>query len=150
VHNNGHCNIFFLFLFLFLLSISFIYISSDIPLTTKLPYPTSTLPLPVAYMKCSPTHSHSPAPLLQHPSMLDYQTFPRPRPSPPIAVWQGHPLLQMYLEPWITPVTLCGWWSRFWENWVVRPDYVLPMGLQSLFVPPVLLPAPPPGPMSSV
>jgi hypothetical protein len=64
---------------------------------------------------------------------------------------QCHPLLHMYLEPWIPPVTLLCWWSRLWENWVVRSAYVvLPMGLQSPSTPPVLLSAPPPGSLSSV
>jgi hypothetical protein len=37
------------------------------------------------------------------------------------------------LEPPIPPVTLLGWWSKLWENWVVRADYVvIPMWLQSL------------------
>jgi hypothetical protein len=37
-----------------------------------------------------------------------------------------------------------GWWSSLWENWKVRPAYVvLPMGLQSS-TPPVLPPDPPP------
>jgi hypothetical protein len=26
----------------------------------------------------------------------------------------------MYLESWIPPGTLLGWWSRLWEDWVVR------------------------------
>jgi hypothetical protein len=51
--------------------------------------------------------------------------------------------LHMYLEPWVSPGTLFGWWSRPWENWVVRPAcVVLPMGLRSPSAPPILLPAP--------
>ena len=75
----------------------------------------------------------------------------RTRASPPIAVRQGHPLLHMYLEPWLPPCTLLGWWSSPWEHWVIWPaDVVLPMGLQTPSTPPVLLPAPPPGSLSSV
>jgi hypothetical protein len=69
----------------------------------------------------------------------------RTRASPPIAVRQGHPLLHMYLEPWLPPCTLLGWWSSPGEHWVIWPaDVVLSMGLQSPFAPPVLLPVPPP------
>jgi hypothetical protein len=50
-------------------------------------------------------------------------------------------------EPWVPPCTLLGWCFSLWEHWVVRPaDIVLPMGLQSPSAPPVLTPAPPPGP----
>ena len=45
---------------------------------------------------------------------------------------------------------LFGWWSSSWEHWVARPADVLPMGLQFSSAPPVLLPAPPPGDLSSV
>jgi hypothetical protein len=88
-----------------------------------------------------PTHTHpptAPASLYSKASNLHVT-----RASPPIAVRQGHPLLHMYLEPWVSPGTLLGWWSRPWENCVVRPAYVvLPMGLQSPSAPPVLPPAP--------
>ena len=57
----------------------------------------------------------------------------------------------MYLEPWIPPGTLLGWWCILLENWVVRPAYVvLPIWLQSPSAPPVFLPASPPGSLSSV
>ena len=51
------------------------------------------------------------APTLSFPTTLTfpyagYQTSPGSRDSPPIAVRQGHPLLHMYLEPWI-PVYSC-------------------------------------------
>ena len=59
--------------------------------------------------------------------------------------------MRMYLEQKIPLGTLLGWWSSLWENWVVRPAYVvLPVRLQSPSAPPVLLPAPPPGSLSSV
>ena len=47
-----------------------------------------------------PTHSHHPA--LASPT-LGHWTFTGPRASPPIDVWQGHPLLHMWLEPWVPP-----------------------------------------------
>ena len=67
----------------------------------------------------------------------------------PSHFWQGHSLLHMYLEPWILPGTLLGWWSRIWDNWVVRPaSVVLLIWLQSSSASPVLLPAPPSGSLS--
>ena len=83
--------------------------------------------------------------------MLGHQTSTGPRASPLTDVRQSHPLLLKYLEPWIAPYTLFGWWSSPWEHWVVWPaNVLLPMGLQSPSDPPVLLPAPPPGSLSSV
>ena len=117
------------------------------------PHPIPYLPfsLPVAWWECSPTHPHSPAPPLHHRPTLGYQTFPGQRASPPIAVGQGHLLLHVYLEPCIPLGTLLGWWSSLWENWVVRPAYVvLPMGWQSPSAPPGLLPVPLSGSLKSV
>jgi hypothetical protein len=82
-------------------------------------HPTTFLPsLPFASV-CAPLPTH---PLQPHhfsiPSpMLGHQTSTRPRASSPINVWQSHPLLPMYLEPWIPPSTRLGWWSRPWEHW---------------------------------
>ena len=76
-----------------------------------------------------PTLSH---PKLQNPLTLRPQTSQGPRPSPPIAVKQGHSLLHMYMEPTIPLGALLSWWSSLWKNWVVRRTYVLlTMGLQS-------------------
>lgn len=81
--------------------------------------------------------------VLQHPPTLGCQA------SPLIAVKLGHPLLPIYLEPWIPLGILLAWWSSLWEKWVVRSAYVvLPMGLQFFSTPLVLLPAPPPGSLS--
>ena len=100
---------------------------------------------------CLPTHPPSSVPLLQHPPILVHQTATGPWASPPIVVRQGHSLLPMYLEPWIPPCTLLGWWSSPLELWVVRPaDVVLLIGLQSPSASPVLLPASSIGSLSSV
>jgi hypothetical protein len=57
----------------------------------------------------------------------------------------------MYLEPCNPPGTFAGWWFRLWENWVVRPAFVvLLMGLQFPYTTPVLLPASPTGSLNSV
>ena len=54
-------------------------------------------------------------------------------------------------KPWIPPGILLDWWSRFWENRLVRPAYVvLPMGLLTYPVPPVLLQAPSPSSLISL
>ena len=99
-----------------------------IPSPTPIPHPLS--PLPFACMRLllhPPTLSCPTAPASPHAGA---SISPGPRASPPIAVRQGHPLLHMYLESWIPPCTLLGWWSSPWEHWVVQPAYaVLPMWL---------------------
>jgi hypothetical protein len=118
------------------------------PSTSK---PTSALPLPFACLRVLPHLPTLSCPPLQHPTTLQHQTSQGARASPPIAVRQVHLLLHMYLEPWIHPGTLLDWNSSFWENWVVRPAYiVLTTRLQIPTTPPVLLPAPAPGYLSSV
>jgi hypothetical protein len=117
------------------------------PFTTPSPNPTMAL----SSLSFVPTHSPSLTLLLQHPSTLGHQTPIWLRVYPSIDTKQGHPLLLTYLEPWIPPCTLLGWWSSLREHWVVRPtDFVLPMELQSPSAPPVLLPALPLGSLSSV
>jgi hypothetical protein len=103
-------------------------------LVTPLSHPIPHLPshLPFACMRVFPIHPQSSTPSLHHPPTLGHQTSPGIRASHPVAIEQGHLLLHMYLDPKITVGILLGWWSRLWENWVVRPAYVLPMGLQSL------------------
>ena len=134
--------LFFFFIYKHLLSESFffwslvVYILDDIPLLSyspTSPHPTSTLSsLLLAFIR-GPLH-----PLicsLSTPPAFTYtgaSNLPS-RASPPIAVRQGHPLLPVYLEPWIPPCTLLGPWSSLWEHWVVWPvNGVLPMGLQFL------------------
>lgn len=143
---------FFLSHFSFLLIIPFIYISNDIhfPVTPlQAPHPTTSLPF--SSMRVCPIHPPSLVPPLRYPPTLGHQSSTGPRAFPPIDVRQGHPLLPTYLEPWILPCTLLGWWSNPWQHWVVwSAGLVLPMGLQSPSPPPVLLSAPLPGSLSSV
>jgi hypothetical protein len=80
-----------------------------------------------------------------HPPTLGHQTFTRPKASSPTNVRQGHPLLQMYVEPWVPNCTLLGRWSSSWD-YPGMANIVLPMWLQSPSYPPVLLPAPHWGP----
>jgi hypothetical protein len=113
------------------------------------PIPHLPSPLPFAYMRVLSPSLSQPTPLASpYPGASN---LPRTKVPPPIVVRQGYPLLHMYLEPWIPPCTLLGWWSRIWENCMVRQAYVvLPMGMQSPSTPPVLLPALLPGSLSSV
>ena len=112
-----------------------VYISNDIPLPCNHPehlHSILNLALPFASMRVLPhptTHSGPTAPTS---SMLGHQSSGGPRASPFTDVRQGHPLLHMYVEPWIPPCTFFGWLSSSWEHWGFWPVYiVLPMGLQS-------------------
>ena len=107
---------------LFKINIPFFYISNDIPLPGYPPHhsfphpasPSSTfgskrvLPRPPSY--CT---------MLQHPPTLGHKTSSGPRTSPPIDVREGHPLLHMYLEPYILPSTLLSWWSSPWKHCMI-------------------------------
>ena len=87
-------------------------------LSKKNSYPI--LPLPSLFIwGCSPTHppTHSCLTALEHSSMLRQQASTGPRASPPIDVWQGHPLLPMRLEAWVPPCVLFGWRFSPWELW---------------------------------
>jgi len=37
--------------------------------------------------------------------------------SPPTDAWQGHPLLHMWLEPWVLPCVILSWWLSPCELW---------------------------------
>jgi len=80
-----------------------------------------------------PTHLLPPASHPWHPPILGHQAFRRPRASSPIDARQGHSLLQMWLEPGVTPWVLFYWWFCPWELWDVWlvDIFVLPMGLQT-------------------
>ena len=80
------------------------------PLET--PYPI--LP-PLTSMRVLPPLTQPPLPW--HFPILGHRAFTGPRASPPIDVRQGHPLLPMWLEPWVLPCALFGWWFSFWELW---------------------------------
>ena len=93
---------------IFLLDIFFIYILSVIPFTGfpfKTPYPLPTYPVSVRVFPYPPMHSCFPS--LAFP-ITGYQAFTGPRTSPPIDVPQGHPLLHIQMEPWVTPCVLLG------------------------------------------
>lgn len=130
---------FFFFFFFLKLDISFIYISNVIPFpgfppSWKHPIPSS---LPLLLWGYSFTHPLTPTSLPLIPLHWGiYRAFVRPRTTPPIDAWQGHPLLQMQLEPC---VHLC-WWLSLWEFWGVWlvDIVVLPMGLQTSSTPLVL------------
>ena len=49
-------------------------------------------------------------------STLGHITFRGSRASPPIDAGQGHPLLHLWLEPWVPPCVLFGWWHSPWES----------------------------------
>ena len=72
--------------------------------------------------------------------------------SPPTDVWQGHPLLHMWLEPRVPPCVLSGWWFSLWELWGHWMVHVLvpPIGLQTPSAPWLLSLAPLLGLASSI
>jgi hypothetical protein len=83
---------------------------------------------------------------------LGHQTFTGLRASSPTDVQQAHPLLHMWLEPWVPPCVLLGWWFSPWELWGIWlvDIVVLPMGLQTPSTPSVLYLTPPLGTPCSV
>jgi hypothetical protein len=90
---------------LFLLDIFFIYISNFIPFPL-LPTENPPMPSPLLLLTNPPT----PAFLSWHSSTLGHQAFRGPRASALTDVPQGHALLHMWLEPWVPPRVLFGWW----------------------------------------
>jgi hypothetical protein len=96
---------FILYVFSFLLDIYFIYISNGIP-SHFLVYPLKT-PIPSPLL-CSPTHT--PVYCSWHSPTLGHRAFTGTRASPPTGDRQVHPLLLMWLEPWVPPCVLFSWW----------------------------------------
>ena len=95
------------------------------------------LPIPTSWLWNSPT--------------LGHQSFTGPKDYPHIDDQQGH-LLHMWLESWVPPCILFGWWFSHWElwgYWLVR-SFVPPMGLQAPSTPWVHSLTPPLGTLSSV
>jgi hypothetical protein len=135
------------------LIIPFVYISNDISFpgypSTTTPNPSALSSLPFASMKVltqPPIHA-----LLPHCSSIPLSwSIKPPQDQVPSLPLKSDKAILSYIyvsEPWVPPCTLLGWCFSLWEHWVVRPaDIVLPMGLQSPSAPPVLTPAPPPGP----
>jgi hypothetical protein len=126
----GLCTYCQIYLFFFKLNIFFIY-TSNVFLFPGLPFrnPLSHLPSP-ASMKVlphPPTHPPTPALPPWHSPVLGHQAPLCPRASPPTDVQQGHPRPHMWLEPWVPPCVLFGWWSSTREFQGVRPvDSVAP------------------------
>jgi hypothetical protein len=72
--------------------------------------------LPSPMLPYSPTCSQKPTtPSSLHFTIREHQAFPGPRASLLIDVLQGHPLLNMWLEPWVPPCVLFGWCFSSWE-----------------------------------
>ena len=91
-------------------------------------YPLSRFPLqkpsitsffPLFLWRCSSTQLSTPNSMSWYSSTLGHGTFPGPRASPSTHVQKGHSLLQMWLEPWVPPCVLFGWWFSSWELWWV-------------------------------
>jgi hypothetical protein len=140
-----------LFLFIFLLIIPFIYISNDIPLPGYLTHtfpPSHNFPLlpPFCLYEGAPLPTH---PLLPHHSSIPLHWGIKPPwdQGLPLTLMSGETIL-CYLCIWshgsLHVHTLVGGLvsERSGEGGVQPADVVLPMELQSLSAPPVLLPAP--------
>ena len=100
-----------------------------------------SLPLPL--LTNPPTPDYWP----WHSPILKHRTFTGPRASAPTDDGEDHPLLHMWLEPWVSPCVLFGWWFTPWELWGIWlvDNVVLPMGLQTPSASWVLSLAPPLG-----
>jgi len=92
-----------------------------------------------------PNHPPLPASSLYSPILVG-PALGGPRASPPIGTQQGHPLLHMQLEPWVSP-SIFGWWFSPWELWL---GGILLMGLQAPSAPSILSLTPPIGTLLSV
>ena len=114
--------------------------------------PYLILPLPTS-MRMVP-HRLTPATPPWHSSTLGHQAFREQRASPPIVMWQGQPLLHMWLEPWVPPWIHFGWWFSPWKIWgewgLVGWYYCSSYGLQTPSAPSVFSLTPPLGTQCSV
>jgi hypothetical protein len=107
---------FFFLIFLFLLDIFFIYISNVILFPLYPPEKPLSHPSSPCFYGGAPTPSTLTSLPSNFPS-LGHLAFIGPRASPPIDVQQGHPLLHMWQELWVTPCVLLYWWLSPWELW---------------------------------
>jgi hypothetical protein len=115
---------------------------------SSFPLQKRPIPSPSPY---SPTHSH-PFSLSCHSLTLGHQAFTGLRISHPIDVPQGHPLLHMWLEPWVPPCVLFDKWFTPWEPWgywLIHIVFLL-WGCKPLQLLWVLFLAPPLGTLCSV
>jgi hypothetical protein len=134
-----------------------VYTSNDIPLLATPPpyiYPTSALPPRFCLIGSTPpppppTHTHTiscrstPASSYSGPSNHSLQPHPSTKDLPSYCCL-SRPFSTTYVSGTKDPFRyIFGCCSRLWQNWVVRPAYVvLSMGLHFA---PTVLPAPPPG-----
>ena len=110
------CFDFFLSHFCIFYSFTFQMLSPfPIPATPETPYPTTLLLL---LGGCANNYPPTPTSLFSHSPTLGYGAFTGPRASSSIDACQFHPLLHIWLEPWISPCVLLGWWFRPWELWL--------------------------------
>jgi hypothetical protein len=124
-----------------LLDIFFIYILSLSWISPLQP----PYPLPLPLLSNLPTLSswHSPT--------LGHRAFTGPKTSPLVDDLQGHSLIHMLLEPWVSPCVLFGWWFNSWELWEYWLIHIVPpVRLQTPSAPWVLSLAPPLGTLCSV
>jgi hypothetical protein len=131
--------LFFLFLKCFLLDI-FLYLHFKCYPLFWLPLWKPRIPFPLPLLTNPPT----PASLSCHSPILGHRAFTGWRASPPIDAWQDHPLLHMWLEPWVPLCVLFGLWSSSlgaFGDWLVA-IVVPPMRLQTPSAPLVLSLAP--------
>jgi hypothetical protein len=120
--------------FLFLLIFSFLFDLFTFPILYPFPIsphnPPVLSPLLLLLWGCAPTHSPAPASLPSHSPTMGHRDFTGPRTSSLIDACQGHPVLHIFLEPWVAPCVLLGCWFRLWELWLFD-IIVLPVGLQT-------------------
>jgi hypothetical protein len=72
-------------------------------LPPETPYPIFPPPASMRVFPHPPTHPHTPASPPSHSPSLGHRAFTGPRASSPTDTQQGHPLLHMWLEPWVPP-----------------------------------------------
>jgi hypothetical protein len=96
----------------FFLDIVFIYISNVILFPFSLQKSHNTIPLPL--LLWPHTHSHLYAIAFSYTGVLSLHRTEAPS---PINVSQGHPVLHMWLQPWVPPCVLFDWWFSFWDIW---------------------------------
>ena len=79
--------------------------------------PELILPPPASVEGAPPpcTHPLTPTFLPWHSPTLQHRAFTGPRASPPIDAQQGHSLLHMRMEQWVSPCVLFGCWFSPWK-----------------------------------
>jgi hypothetical protein len=106
--------------------------------------PLSHPPIPML------TNPPTPTSLSWHSPTLGQKAFTKPNATPLIGVLQGHPLLHMWLEVWVPPCALFGWWFSLWELWGYWLVHIVVRRLQIPSAPCGLSLAPPLGTLCPV